>query len=381
MNYSISYSPNRPGVLITAIWINAVAPLWYSLLPLYIGALVDELGFDTDKVGWLASVELLGYAVASMSAFFWMRRASWRQMVVMASLAMLIANSLCMLWQSFATLLLLRFICGVTAGVLLAIAYSLLSDTNNPDRNFGFAISAQVSLGMIVILVLTWFISSISVTDFFLVFIFLALSVLPVVKKLPNEAVPHKTGLFPGRIFSLQAITILIAVGVFTLGQSAVWAFVERIGIAAELPQDFVGFTLALTLGISISGSLAAAWMADRWGHIVPFVLFIIVQGTALWLFTHPATKLLYFNASGLYQFIWSFVVPYFMAVLVSVDKSGRYTSLLVVAMAMGALFGPVLAGNYVVNDNYSGVLAIGAICTVLSVLLVAPYLRRRNTT
>ena len=130
---------------------------------------------------------------------------------------------------------------------------------------------------------------------------------------------PHKTGSFPAVIFQFPAITILIAVTVFILGQNAVWTLMEHIGGAAELSQDFIGFTLALILGISLSGSLAAAWMANRWGHVIPFVLFIIVQDTALWLFNNPATKFYNFSASSLYQFIWSFTVPYFMAVLVGV--------------------------------------------------------------
>jgi len=276
------YSPNRPLTLISAIWINSIATLWYFLLPLYTGALLNQLHFSLNQISWLATVELLGYALASVSAFYWIRRCSWFHLIITATLVMFGVNVFCLLWHVFDVLIILRFISGMAGGVLLAITYSLLADTNNPERNFSFVIAAQIFLAVIIILLLPALIDESGVNGFFLTIGILTISILPLVTYFPNNRVKHKNKTGYSSSFSLPAISILVAVAIYMIGQTAVWTYAERLGASANLEQEFIHFTLAITLAISIIGGLFAAWLANRRGYVLPF-MWVEKHETSRW--------------------------------------------------------------------------------------------------
>ncbi|MFV1984700.1 MAG: MFS transporter [Thiohalomonadales bacterium] len=373
------YSPNRPFTLISAIWINSIATLWYFLLPLYTGTLLNQLHFSLNQISWLASVELLGYALASASAFFWVRRCSWFRLIITATLVIFVVNVFCLFWHLFDVLIILRFISGMAGGVLLAITYSLLADTKNPERNFSFVIAAQIFLAVIILLSLPSLINELGVNGFFLAIGILTISILPLVRYFPNKQVNHKNKTVYFSSFSLPAIRILVAVAIYMIGQTAVWTYAERLGATANLEQDFINFTIAITLAISIIGGLFAAWLANRRGYVLPFMFVIVLQGFVLWLLINPNTQFQFFIAIGIFQLIWTFITPYFISVLVKVDNSGRYVSLIVFASAMGAVFGPALAGQFISEQNYIPALVICAVCTVLSIVIIAPELGKNS--
>lgn len=368
------YNPNHPATLISAICINAIATLWYFLLPLYAGALANYLHYSAENIGWLATIELLGYAFASASAFFWVRRFAWLHIVQVATFAILMINGLCLFFQSFDALILLRFLSGWAGGMLLATTYSLLADSDKPERNFGFVIAAQTVLAVLALLILPTIITLIGINGIFVVIFIVTMSILPMARYFPRVAITLNPTPPGENQFSLSALLVLVALAVYMTGQTGVWVYVERLGVAATLAQNSIEFILAISLLISLIGSLLAVWVADRWGNLLPFLLFVIAQGIALWLFLDLSTQFQYFLAIGIFQVGWTFITPYFMAILVTVDKNGRYISLLVFASAAGALFGPVLAGHFISEENYNPVLLISAVCTVLSVIIIAPY-------
>jgi len=373
------YSPNRPFTLVSAMWINSIATLWYFLLPLYTGALLNQLHFSLNQISWLATVELLGYALASVSAFYWVRRCSWLRSIITATLVMFVVNVFCLLWHLFDVLIILRFISGMAGGVLLAITYSLLADTNNPERNFSFVIAAQIFLAVIILLLLPILINESGVNGFFLTIGILTISILPLVTYFPNNRVNYKNKTVYFSSFSFPAISILVAIAIYMIGQTAVWTYAERLGASANLEQEFIHFTLAITLAISIIGGLFAAWLANRRGYVLPFMSVIVLQGFVLWLLIDPDTQLEFFIAIGIFQLIWTFITPYFISVLVKVDNSGRYVALIVFASAMGAVFGPVLAGQFISEQNYTPALVICAVCTVFSIIIIAPILGKNS--
>ena len=69
---------DRPRALIGLISLLVMGPMFFLLLPLYIGALVDYLGLSEAQAGLLTSLELLGTSAAAVMAVFWIRRLSWQ---------------------------------------------------------------------------------------------------------------------------------------------------------------------------------------------------------------------------------------------------------------------------------------------------------------
>jgi len=86
---------DRPRALIGLISLLVMGPMFFLLLPLYIGALVDYLGLSEAQAGLLTSLELLGTSAAAVMAVFWIRRLSWRRVAAYAAGALLLGNLLC----------------------------------------------------------------------------------------------------------------------------------------------------------------------------------------------------------------------------------------------------------------------------------------------
>ena len=117
------------------------------IMPVYVGALADSYGFDNRQLGWLTSSELSGQAVAILIALYWIRRLSWRVIMLWSSLALMVCNLLSISADgAYALLLLLRCLAGFAVGSILAIGCTLLGDTVQADRNFGLLIGAEVFL-------------------------------------------------------------------------------------------------------------------------------------------------------------------------------------------------------------------------------------------
>jgi len=72
-------SVDDPRSLVGLTCLFVMAPMFFLLMPLYIGVLVDYRGFDNSQAGLVTSLELLGYAAAAIVAVFWVRRVSWRR--------------------------------------------------------------------------------------------------------------------------------------------------------------------------------------------------------------------------------------------------------------------------------------------------------------
>ena len=105
---------NRPKAIIGAIGVMVMVPMFFLVMPMYVGALSDNYGFTNAQIGYLISVELGSAALASLTALFWLRQVNWRTVLLVFLVVLAAMNFLSIrVGSAYETLSLIRAVAGV----------------------------------------------------------------------------------------------------------------------------------------------------------------------------------------------------------------------------------------------------------------------------
>ncbi|UTA48385.1 MFS transporter [Simiduia sp. 21SJ11W-1] len=371
-------TPNHWQSLTSLLFIAVMGASILTLLPLWVGALSDAAVFNQQQIGWLAAADVMGIFAATVSGLFWVRRIGWRLPTLAGLGVFFIANLLSLGQENFALLMITRVLAGLGCGTAYAIALASLGDHRRPDFAFGLMVTAQVAFGTLGFFVVPGIIDSLGVAGFFhylngwLILALVACAVCMPVSQKPTSTSDVKSLL---GLFNLNAVLVFSAVVIYYCGVSAVWAYLERMGVALGLDGQAVGSLLGTGFAISGLGSLAAPWVAQRLGKSLAYAGATLVQIAAMLLLLGDDMPLsvygLYAGSTIVFQFFWSFAVPLLMDQFNKVDATGRLIVLCASAFKVGEVAGPPMAAALINGNDYSGVIGLGAGCMLASIALV----------
>ena len=355
------------------ICLLVMGPMFFLILPLYVGALIDHLGFSIQQVGTLTSIELGGAALASIVAVFWIRLLSWRVIGLSTAVGLLLCNVVSALaGGSYESLIIIRVCAGFCAGSMTSVAIVALGDTEKIDRNFAWGIVSQLTVSALLFFVLpipveTWGVNAMySVLATCAVIGMCGALLLPATDR-NNEKIK----------FTLKGVhkPLLGLLGgtAFFIANGAVWAFIERIGISSGLSNTFIGSTLGLSVLAGIVGAFMASLIADRINRFWPMCIAMTGQLVCLLFLVGKLSTTTYFIAVIIYQVCWNLWIPYQMSVVAAVDINGRFIVLITFFQALGIALGPLLAVQFLTGSDYSPVIIIGVLFAIISLLLFFP--------
>ena len=368
--------------------VNAAATRWltylifaaglvvYYLLPVLAGIFTEAYGFNTKQVGLLLSADMTASTIASFTARYWIHRCYWRRVFPCAVLLTVIANLLCSVAESYEAILACRYLAGWGAGTMTAFMYATISASDNPDREFAYAMTLQVFLGATCLYGASQLWAAWGAEAVFVMTGLVAL--LPLICLHAAPRANPLTGL-PGGGRDLNSVSDAIppaaliglpAVGLFFASMNSIWSFMERLGDAEGFAADFIAFTLAVSLLFSFTGALVPAWLAGRIKRITAIssgyaLLFIALAAIG----RHPSAAI-YLVALCVYNFFYSFVIPFQNGWIASLDRTGRTVVLLPVLQGIGLSAGPVLAGLVIVGNQYANIIYVSIILLLFSYFL-----------
>lgn len=347
-----------------------------TLLPLWVGTMTETLGFTTQQVGFMASADMVGIFITSTSAVMWVRKYPWRMTVMVGILLFLVANLGSLYVRDFTFLYLLRILAGMGCGASYAVALAALGDTKNPDWSFGLMVTAQVGFGFIGFEVLPALIEQYGFNAFFHYLNgWLLLALVASVVFFPARGLDGKAeatlklkeiGVPAGAAF---AGTVILYIAI-----SAVWGYMERMGVAVDMQAARVSEIIGWGYLISVLGSLAAPVVSKWIGRSSAMLLALAVMLVCfigLAQMTVENAFRFYLVTTIAFQFFWSFVLPPLMATFNAVDESGRFIVLCSPAFKVGEIIGPPLAAFWIANGSYTPVLWLGGICATVGILLL----------
>ena len=366
----MSFDPNRPLSIFAYAYTSAVGIAVLMFGPLVIGAYVDIEGMTETQAGYLFSIEMTGYTLSSALVFAIFTRVNWRHILLTGIAITVLGNITSIFLHGYGALAGFRFLTGLGAGLLMNVTIISIGLTMNFDRNYGFWTVMQLTVGVAGLYLLPGLIAAHGLAAPFLTITVLALLILPLVTSFPERgrtarAAPDRDNrLLPG-------LTGLLGIFLFHGGLAAVWAYFERIGMAAGIEPGRVGSILSASLVLGIFGAALATWLGDRRGRRFPVATSMICAVTGIGFLWGVQSVYPYIIAAFLFNAAWYFSLPYLSAIIANIDTNGRLLIGLAVVYPSSLAAGPALA-TYVLNDaGYSPVLLIGLLSLPTGLLIM----------
>jgi MFS family permease len=360
--------------------LTSICLLPTMLMPYLVGAAARSVSADPRQLGWVAAAVLGGPIALMAISVLWVRRRSWRRLVFAGLAFSAVGYGLAAEARSFPSLIVFISL-GSSA---LAIAYAppicLLSDTADPDRNFGYAFFLQIVASGLVGLVATALQDRYGPRAIFAVIAIVFALSLALLRWLPDAGAKREAaGAAPAEGSTWPIWMGLIGMLLLNGGQMAVWAFFERIGHEAGFTEREVGNMIALALLLGAPGSLFSAAAARRFGRLIPLavstLLLVATFGLAIYA-ARPATFLI---AGAAFQLLLNFSLSFQYAALSVADASGRRIVLVPTFQGIGGIACPVVGGWLAHGDGYAAVGAWSAGCELIGLILLVALCTRRG--
>jgi predicted MFS family arabinose efflux permease len=372
---------SRP--LVAGALLFSIGPVAMLVMPMIVGAYVDELGFTSRQAGWLASIEATGICVASLLGIVWVRTLNWR-VVTLAGLACAgVANLLAIAADGFTPMLACRALASLGAGTAFAAATASLGEQDKPETAFGIGLAVQTLLATVIMAMSAGIMERRGIAGIFLMLALLAFVVaLPVgwlrARSGKSTLIGERT---PGHGSSNRARIIvgLVATVAFYAGALGFWVYLERLGNESGHSNAMIGTILAWALAAGTLGGMAPVWLGSRKGVAVPIIVAtLILIGTVL-MAAGKVTAPVFALSAIVFSVLWVFATTYQTALIATLDRYGGYLVLVPAAQGAGAMIGPSTASLFVRNDDYASVSMVAAALFAVSLILFLVAMRGRD--
>ena len=363
--------------LLPAIVVGVMGNTGIYLIPLLLGAMVSDRGYTEQQAGLIASADLGGYAVMTFITAMFLIRRDWRRLALVGVAIMFAANLASTAVASAGAFAAVRFLSGIGAGMLAAVATVSLGQTENPDRSYGLLFAASLLFGTAGLWGLPLLLERTGLDGAYVFIAALAVLVGLLTFGLQQGVPPSDASDATGapRPRPVLAVLILLAITLFWAHQNALYAYMERIGNASGLSAQFIGFTLGLANLTGFAGAALVAWAGSRFGRLIPLLLSTAIQLVCVWALSGTVSSVGYLVAIAVISLSWNVVNPMQIGVLAGVDRGGRLLALSSTVIGVGLAIGPALGAAVLRGTDYSLVLWLVAGLAVASLLLALPVL------
>lgn len=364
---------NKFSTLLLIALIYPMGPAAIILMPMIVGGVIDGYGFTQQQAGNIASIEGVGVVIASFLSVLWLRKLPWNKVIFVCFLLMAVLNVISANLNEYIPLLITRGIVGIIEGSVFAVAVAALGDTKEPDKAFGVAQAIQGLFMFAGFASAPYLIQNFGLAGFFYLFSATSVVMMLTVFRFPEQGIDHVklTKEAHGDNHTVLIWLGVIASFIFCVNIFGIWAFIERIGQAALLSSEDIGFALGLSQVFAIGGGLATAMFSDRFGRILPLLVVVIGQSLALWVLIGQFTSFSFYIATGVFQALFVVGISYQMGMVAKLDVKGKFLVIVTAAQGLGAAFGPSITATLISDGNdYSSAIEFSITACIVSILV-----------
>lgn len=330
----------------------------YYLLPIWASVFIDDFGFSGAQLGPLLAADMIGGTIAALIARRWITSADWPSVLRWTVSACVLANFACALMDTFAAMLFLRSIAGLAAGSFMAIVYADFAHAENPDREFSIALALQVLLGIFAIWLAPYLADRWGASTSFLMIGIATLTPLAFAGACSQPIAPGDDDVGARRA-QLPVMLGLTTIALFFLSLTCVWVAMERIALAGGNDQTVVTMVLSVGLVFSFLGAAAPSFFVALAPRKTQIIFSYGALAVAIMVIAVSETPWLLAAGIAVYNFFFSFVIPYQTAWIAETDESGRNAVLVPFAQGIGVSIGPLLGGIFLGSGNTKAVIYV----------------------
>jgi DHA1 family inner membrane transport protein len=310
--------------------------------PAVVNAFVAR-GSDIAVAGHFAVAELFASAAMILAASLFVNRIDRRILGLAAIAAAVTGQLLSVMTGAVGLIETYRACAGAGEGLLYAVAIASLSRTAAPDRALGVSVASNQVASTLLLILMAWLGRGGHATAaVWVIAAFIALH-LPFVPSLPArvKAESNSAGARAGVVNRLPVFYAIAGMILLAAGFGAVWPLIGQIGAARGIPAVTiaVGFSIVGLGGIA-GGSSAAAFGA-RLGRSTAITLGTLGMAACILL----SLSLLFVAAMFFIMFFFVFSLPFYLALLSGLDRTGRLSVLTSAMIPFGIAAGQTIAG------------------------------------
>lgn len=376
-----SASIERPSAHGAAVLISTCLMIYYSSMPAILGRAADSLQLQEQQLGLLGGAFAIAVALASLTSAWTIRRYNWRTQVRVGAGLAAVAYLIPLWLPGFGVLVACHFAAGLFAGLGYSVTIACLGDSREPARNYALVFLAHTLTASAITALLPRLAIGPHGFDYALQLLAgMALAGLVLANWLPRCGRPDRAAR-GGRLPAPPAgvLPALVVILLIYIGDGAVWAFAERIGIHGGWDAARVGSAVAASLLMGALGSAMAGLLATRWGYALPMTVVVAASVLSVILLQLTDSFLLFAAALAINGWAWNFGAAYRMGLVAELDTSGRYTPLISTTQTLGASLGPMAAGALVFDDSFLYVYMLASACWCAALGLFLALLYRRG--
>jgi len=361
--------------LSTTFLISLVYPLGAAaiiLMPMLVGGLIDDFGFSEREAGYIAAAEGMGLVVASLAAALWIRKISWTKMLFIGFISTASLNVLSANLHEFPTLLISRFAAGMTGGTVFAVTVAALGDNKQPDQAFGIAQVVQGALMFVAFASAPYILVKWTVSGLYYMLAFASVVMMLSLWRFPSAGAArvHTDGGDTAESYTALIWIGLVASFLFFANIFGFWTYIERVGQAAGLATETIGWALGLSQFAAIAGAGIAAVAGDRYGRTLPLLVSLVGLVTTLWLLAGQFGSFTFYLGAGLFQALFVLANSYQLGVIAKIDIKGHFLVLVTGFQGLGAAIGPAVAASLIHEGDYSQINLVAGLSGVASIIM-----------
>jgi hypothetical protein len=364
-----AFTPLQSAAII-AVGINSLLVL--GVLPVLLGALVDEGRLTNSELGLAAMVELISMGLATGLMGLTPRPARLRTIAALAAVVLAVIDAAA-LGQRHGALIGLRGVAGALEGVLLWITIGFIVRTATPERWAGVFFTAQTAAQLVLALILgVWVLPRAGADGGFVALAAVSLAgVIPAFAAaaryphLPTR--PGEGGLPPPRGWVALAATVI-----FVAGGGAIGVYLEPLAHQAHLSAAVARTALWTSLAGQVAGGALATALA---GKVRYFAVFVTGSACslAIWAILGLDAPAWLFVADNVLSGVVSLVLaPFIAPMTIAADPTRRAAVQSGAAQLLGGALGPLLSAAIVSDQEVRGVLWLGGGMLLTGLALIA---------
>lgn len=351
----------------------AVGPFVLMAAPVIAQQLAIEWSLSPSQVGRFFFVELGIMSLATIPAYFWTKKVSFRKAAIFASLLFALGNGLSIFAESFDFLLFSRVIAALGGGSIMIITLTSCSITAKQERTYGVWILGQVLLGALALFFLPKLFPQFGLKICFITMFVLICIALPFQRYFADFIIQKKSTVLNnqtqlsllGWISVFATLLIYVAIG-------GVWTFMSSIGAHSKIDPDYTNSILALSTLVGIIGCFLPTIIGDKFNRkyflIIGYSAFVI----SLCLLLNQIDPNNLMIAILLFKFIWMFTTPFVLATVSSLDGNGKLMNTVNLVVGGGLALGPVISGQIIESSgNFNLLLMYSIALFALSFLMI----------
>ncbi|NKC00660.1 MAG: MFS transporter [Pseudomonadales bacterium] len=343
--------------------------------PIYIGSLVDGLGYDERQAGLISTLEIGAVALTCLMLSNILNRLPLRRVSGVGIIIVVASNVLTYWADQIIQVATLRILAGLGAGLCLAIAGSLISRTTDADRTVGTLLAVNTLLMVVILMLLGWAKSIWMFNGYLAVYALLAGLLVPLLIFIPQRSgdAPHSASIPPSEARIGLGLLGLATFTLFCVLEGGVWSFSERSGTQLGFTDPEIGMFLGLAQVAGLIAALIAAIFGARIPRIYPIITGIPLMGIAGFTIYQTASQAVYAISLALFLFGFFFAFPYLLGAFARLDIHGRWLARANGANLLGGAIAPAIAGSVVSTTDFQtlGIFLTG-VATITAILAVS---------